>query len=146
MVTRDKGEDLTNRKGVRSEKIQCEEEGPSETSYCSPRLPTTGLNNSSYMSKQEIPVSSFLMAPCFPLFPHFSVGFAFPQTKAKRFHSQEIPLSLRVVNRLSQIVLFIPHSFIQPSSEHLLPERLSVSHVPFVICKNTAPAFRESSF
>ena len=101
------------------------EEGPSETSYCSPCLPNrTKQFPQCPVRNLCLPISYGPMLSTLPSL--FLLDLLSPSDKAKRFHSQEIPLVTQSCKQdSSQIVLFI-HSFIQPSSEHLLPERLSV--------------------
>ena len=111
MVAWDKGEDLTRWKGSEvGEDPVWREEGPSETSYCSPLLPNrTKQFPQSPTRNLCLPISDGSMASTLPSL--FSVGFAFPSEKAKRFHSQEIPLVTQSCKLdSSQMVLFI-HSF-----------------------------------
>lgn len=87
MVAWDKGEDLTRWKGSEvGEDPVWREEGPSETSYCSPLLPNrTKQFPQSPTRNLCLPISDGSMASTLPSL--FSVGFAFPSEKAKRFHS-----------------------------------------------------------
>ena len=124
MVAWDKGEDLTRWKGSEvGEDPVWQEEGHLRQVIVLHFYPT-GLNNSLSL-QQEISVSLFLMALWLPFFPHSFCWICFPLRESKKvsFTRNSSCHSELQIGFFSDSFV---HSFIQPTSEHLLPERLRV--------------------
>lgn len=98
MVAWDKGEDLTRWKGSEvGEDPVWREEGPSETSYCSPFLPNrTKQFPQSPTRNLCLPISDGSMASILPSL--FLLDLLSPQRKQKGFTHKKFLLSLRAVN------------------------------------------------